>query len=420
MIVRHDGLTNAQAMVYDPQNRLSAIAQAGVFSDEFGYAYDGARLWKRVDQNPTNIQVWIGNIYEQKDGQTLFHVFAGAEQICTFVAGSPLGGGTNTSSIGYYYHEDNLNTSSALSSSSGSQIEVDIYYPFGRVQVDSPQAPFQISRRFTGQVFDAESGLYYYNARYFDPELGRFIQPDTEIPDLSNPQSYNRYAYCLNDPLTYNDPTGHDFWTFINNWNPTLLWDPEVAQGFGDWFLGDNTFHLDPNSVQAQSQQQGVWFQNIPGVGNAATAPVKAGFGALVQAATTMTPIGEDGVVVKEGTTAVKAGEETVEKLFRGVPAGDTEKSILAQSGVAKPRGTALDAASLEKHVRGEDVNSGVTSWTADRNVAKRFSGESGTIIEVNKSAVANKIVPRPNVGRYQDEREVLVKGTVQGTPTKP
>jgi len=44
---------------------------------------------------------------------------------------------------------------------------------------------------------------------YYDPELGRFIQPDTIIPDLSNPQSYNRYSYCVNNPLRYTDPTGH-------------------------------------------------------------------------------------------------------------------------------------------------------------------------------------------------------------------
>lgn len=49
------------------------------------------------------------------------------------------------------------------------------------------------------------------NARYYDPELGRFIQPDDVIQDLSNPQSYNRYSYCVNDPLRYTDPTGKDF-----------------------------------------------------------------------------------------------------------------------------------------------------------------------------------------------------------------
>ena len=55
---------------------------------------------------------------------------------------------------------------------------------------------------------------------YYDPELGRFIQPDTVIPDLSNPQSYNRYSYCLNNPLRYTDPTGH--------------WGQEAA----DWWSG--------------------------------------------------------------------------------------------------------------------------------------------------------------------------------------
>jgi len=72
-----------------------------------------------------------------------------------------------------------------------------------------------VSRRFTGQILDAETGLYYYNARYYDPELGRFIQPDDRIPDLSNPQSYNRYSYCLNNPLRYTDPDGHGFWSTV-------------------------------------------------------------------------------------------------------------------------------------------------------------------------------------------------------------
>ena len=211
MMVRHGGLTNSQALTYDPENQLSVIAQAGVFSDEFGYADGGARLWKRVDQNPTNIQVWIGNLYEEKGGKVLYHVFAGSEQVCTFETNSYLMGGSDSTKVGYYYHQDNLNSSSALSDHSGNQIEVDSYYPFGRTNTASPQAGFQVSRRFTGQVFDAESGLYYYNARYYDPELGRFIQPDDVIQDLSNPQSYNRYSYCVNDPLRYTDPTGKDF-----------------------------------------------------------------------------------------------------------------------------------------------------------------------------------------------------------------
>jgi RHS repeat-associated protein len=54
------------------------------------------------------------------------------------------------------------------------------------------------------------TGLYFYNARYYDAEIGRFISADTIVPDPSNPQTLNRYSYCLNNPLRYIDPSGHD------------------------------------------------------------------------------------------------------------------------------------------------------------------------------------------------------------------
>ena len=54
-----------------------------------------------------------------------------------------------------------------------------------------------------------ELGLYYYNARYYAPGLGRFISADTIVPDPTNPQSLNRYTYVLNSPLKFIDPSGH-------------------------------------------------------------------------------------------------------------------------------------------------------------------------------------------------------------------
>ena len=65
------------------------------------------------------------------------------------------------------------------------------------------------ARRFTGQIEDAALGLYYYNARYYDPALGRFIQADTVVPGAGNPQALNRYAYTLGNPVRYTDPSGH-------------------------------------------------------------------------------------------------------------------------------------------------------------------------------------------------------------------
>jgi RHS repeat-associated protein len=70
------------------------------------------------------------------------------------------------------------------------------------------QGTLGTDRQFTGQRLDG-TGLYYYNARYYDPTIGRFISADFVIPDYSNPQNLNRYSYVANNPLKYTDPSGH-------------------------------------------------------------------------------------------------------------------------------------------------------------------------------------------------------------------
>jgi RHS repeat-associated protein len=65
------------------------------------------------------------------------------------------------------------------------------------------------SRRYTGQIADPETGLYFYNARYYNPGLGRFLSPDTLVPTPGNPQSLNRYSYVENNPVKWTDPSGH-------------------------------------------------------------------------------------------------------------------------------------------------------------------------------------------------------------------
>ena len=65
---------------------------------------------------------------------------------------------------------------------------------------------------FTGQARDAEIGLDYFQARYYGAAFGRFTSPDpgNAGADLSNPQSWNGYAYVGNNPLNSTDPTGFD------------------------------------------------------------------------------------------------------------------------------------------------------------------------------------------------------------------
>ena len=62
---------------------------------------------------------------------------------------------------------------------------------------------------YTGQKLEEELGLYYYVARWYDPYLNRWIQPDTIVPDPNQSQSYDRYSYVKNNPIRYSDPTGH-------------------------------------------------------------------------------------------------------------------------------------------------------------------------------------------------------------------
>ncbi len=80
------------------------------------------------------------------------------------------------------------------------------YSPYGSVRLTEGTLPTDYT--FTGQKQDG-NGLLFYQARYYDAALGRFVQADSIIPDPYNPQSLNRYAYVLNNPVKYADPSGH-------------------------------------------------------------------------------------------------------------------------------------------------------------------------------------------------------------------
>jgi RHS repeat-associated protein len=86
-----------------------------------------------------------------------------------------------------------------------------VYFSFGDRLESTGNLP--TDQLFTGQRRDIAttgSELYYYGARYYDPTIGRFISADSIVPKPGNPQSFNRYSYCLNNPLKYIDPSGHD------------------------------------------------------------------------------------------------------------------------------------------------------------------------------------------------------------------
>jgi RHS repeat-associated protein len=106
-----------------------------------------------------------------------------------------------------------LGSSNVITDSSGNQVQYCEYTPYGTLARN--EGTDVARHKFTGKELDSTTGLYFYGARYYDPQLGRFISADTIVQAPYDPQSLNRYAYCRNNPLKYVDPTGHLWWWVI-------------------------------------------------------------------------------------------------------------------------------------------------------------------------------------------------------------
>jgi RHS repeat-associated protein len=74
---------------------------------------------------------------------------------------------------------------------------------------------------FTGQRYEASSGLYDFRARWYDPEAGRFLSVDPIVQDVADPQTHNAYGYVRNNPVNFVDPDGLGFWKTL--WNVVKL-----------------------------------------------------------------------------------------------------------------------------------------------------------------------------------------------------
>ena len=91
---------------------------------------------------------------------------------------------------------------------SDGEIAATYYYDaFGNVLSKTGEADNSIL--YAGYQYDEETGLYYVNARMYDPVTARFLQADTYLGNINDPLSLNLYTYCLNNPDRYVDPSGH-------------------------------------------------------------------------------------------------------------------------------------------------------------------------------------------------------------------
>lgn len=103
-----------------------------------------------------------------------------------------------------YYYTDPQGTVVATADANGNLIAPKDFTPFGKpVLGSSEQGP-----GYTGHMADADTGLNYMRARYFDPELGRFLSVDPRPVQAANLASFNRFGYVGNNPATLTDPMG--------------------------------------------------------------------------------------------------------------------------------------------------------------------------------------------------------------------
>jgi RHS repeat-associated protein len=108
-----------------------------------------------------------------------------------------------------WYHSDSLGTPHVISGKPDEEPVLCDYKPFGEpLGCRGPSStPGELG--YGGHEVDAETGLVYMAARYYDPSIGRFLSADSLVPNMAEPQALNRYAYAYNNPLVYMDPSGH-------------------------------------------------------------------------------------------------------------------------------------------------------------------------------------------------------------------
>ena len=107
----------------------------------------------------------------------------------------------------YWLLTDHLGSTSITATSSGSKTAELRYKPWGETRYTYGTTPTTF--RYTGQREEASLGLYWYGSRWYSPGLGRFVSPDTIIPQPGSPMAWDRYGYVNSNPVRYTDPSGN-------------------------------------------------------------------------------------------------------------------------------------------------------------------------------------------------------------------
>lgn len=200
--------------------KISSIKKAtGTFT--FTYDGNGERVHK-VEQNRVTVEP-LG-IYRETLSLVASPISKNTEKYY-FASGRRLARrvGQGDKDV-FWYHPEHLGSTNLMTAADGIELQdaYSEYTPFGTALANkanntsgtsfnqnTPNVTVDRSGgfQFTDKELD-DTGLYYYGARYYDPDVGRFLTPDPIMPNI-RPQALNRYTYVYNNPVINIDPTGH-------------------------------------------------------------------------------------------------------------------------------------------------------------------------------------------------------------------
>ena len=185
--------------------RLSGYTN-GSTSIEFAYNMAGVRSSKTVGSTTYNYTTLSGLVTRQTWGSNSID-FLYDENNQPFAM--------KYNGTWYYYVLNVQGDVVKLIKADGTAVASYTYDPWGKILTSTGNLANINPLRYRGYYYDTETGLYYLQSRYYDPEIGRFINADSyTTTDSTGILSANMYAYCENDPVNRNDPTG-EIWATV-------------------------------------------------------------------------------------------------------------------------------------------------------------------------------------------------------------
>jgi len=200
LIQKTDASLQSTVYEYDAENRLIRVAS---LDKTVNYKYDG--MGRRVEKEITETAVTnvTQYIYDRED--ILLELDGSNNIIARYTHGPGIDEPLITQRGGqsFFYHADGLGSITELTDTAGTVGQSYIYSSFGKIesQLDSN---FVQPYTFTSREFDPETGLYFYRARYYNPDTGRFIHEDP----VRFFGGINFYVYSSNNPINNVDPDG--------------------------------------------------------------------------------------------------------------------------------------------------------------------------------------------------------------------